>query len=167
MSWTFLHRGGGPLTSVNVYYTSSVDSTRQYFFMDPQAAVGTGEREDSIPLPEAGLTYFFTVTASNDQGSSGDNCPPITLDIGGFINISVFLCCGCCSVHYVGIPARPDPPKVDTTTQGVIFITFHTPHSGVRGNYSDQLQFILLVKRSNIPVASLCFFGLLVDKKYE
>jgi hypothetical protein len=126
--WTYRHMGGAPITSVDVYFTTTTDSTRVSFSDDSQAVlgeVGAREREDSIPLPEAGFTYIFSVTATNSQGTSAVDCPPLTPDIG--------------------VPGRPDPPKVYTTTRGVAFVTVHTPHSGLRGNSTDKLQFILLV----------------------
>ena len=85
--WTYRHTGGEDITSVGVYYSTTSDSSRHSLSDDPDAVlggVGLINRQDSIPLPVAGLTYQFSVLASNDRGTSQMvDCPPLSLSVGG------------------------------------------------------------------------------------
>ena len=85
VSWTFTHTGGEALTSVDVFF-STPGTPRQPFSSVPGAeleGLGVTVREDSIPLPEAGLTYQFSVRAGNGQGESEVDCPSLLLTTGG------------------------------------------------------------------------------------
>ena len=86
VSWTYIHTGGVDIISVDVFFNpDSSPELRQPFSRVPGAVledVSSIEREDSIPLPEAGLHYQFTVRANNSVGSSEVACPVTRLDIG-------------------------------------------------------------------------------------
>jgi hypothetical protein len=128
VNWTYKHTGGEPITSVDVSYTSRADPTTHTFSDDPQAVlgeVGARERGDSIPLPEAGRTYKFSVTATNGQGPSRADCPPLALEIG--------------------IPAIPDRPLIDSAAGNIIIIRARTSHSGVSDINEDAFQFVFQV----------------------
>ena len=92
--WTYRHTGGEAINSVGVYYTTTSDSSRHSLSDDPDAVLGGVElinRRDSILLPEAGLTYQFSVSASNDRGPSQMvDCPPLSLSVGGLV-LSFFI----------------------------------------------------------------------------
>jgi hypothetical protein len=97
VGWTYTHTGGEPITSADVFFKPDTSpGPGQAFSSVPGAdvsEVGAREREDSIPLPEAGLHYQFSVRAGNGQGEAQADCPSLRLD--------------------TGVPARPDPPSVD------------------------------------------------------
>ena len=163
--WTYRHTGGEDITSVGVYYSTTSDSSRHSLSDDPDAdlgGVGLINRQDSIPLPEAGLTYQFSVSASNDRGTSEMvDCPPLSLSVG---------MCICCllslfvfwlvsplssppppppppSPPLSGIPSTPDTPIVSPAPGSSVVVRLRTPHSGVKDSTTDQFKFILLVIR--------------------
>ena len=71
------HTGGIPVTSADVFFNpDTFPEKREAFSSVPGANVGSVEREDSIPLPEAG----FTVRAKNGIGATEVACPGLTID---------------------------------------------------------------------------------------
>lgn len=84
--WNYTHTGGQTLTAAGVYfYPDTSPELRMPLSSVSGAEVGSvssAERADSIPLPEAGLHYQFTVSAENSNGTTETNCPLIRLDIG-------------------------------------------------------------------------------------
>ena len=86
VSWTYIHTGGEAITSVNVFFNPDSSPQLRQAFSNVSGAevedVSSEEREDSIPLPEAGLHYQFTVRAENSVGFSEVACPDARLDVG-------------------------------------------------------------------------------------
>jgi hypothetical protein len=134
VSWTYTHTGGLAITSVDVFFNPDTSpELRQAFSSVPGAVVedvSSEEREYSIPLPEAGLHYQFTVRAENRVGASEVDCPVTRLD--------------------TGIPSRPDPPIVDSGS-GSVVVMVTTQHSGVRDNAVDEFRFILKIRNAADP----------------
>ena len=93
--WNYTHTGGLPITAADVYFNLDTSPDMRTPF---SSVAGTSvdnetasEREDSIPLPEAGLHYQFTVTAENSVGVTETSCPPIRLDIGQFMYMYMYI----------------------------------------------------------------------------
>ena len=87
VSWTYTHTGGLPITSAMVFFSPESTGTRASFSSVPGAQLSSleeREREDSIPLPEAGLTYQISVVGGNSLGEREADCPTILLTTGGF-----------------------------------------------------------------------------------
>ena len=86
VSWTYTHTGGLAITSVDVFFNPDTSPELRQAFSSVAGAVvedvSSEEREDSIPLPEAGLHYQFTVRAENSVGASEVDCPVTRLDTG-------------------------------------------------------------------------------------
>ena len=90
VTWTYTHTGGMPITSADVFFNPDTSpEKRKAFSSVPGADVGSVEREDSIPLPEAGLRYQFTVRAENGIGPTEVACPDLTLNIGEPLSLQV------------------------------------------------------------------------------
>ena len=96
-------------------------------------------RQDSIPLPEAGLHYEFTVRAGNSDGEAEADCPSLRLDTGELFPAHKPLLLPI----LLGIPARPAPPEV--TGSDPATVTVSTQHSGVADSAVDQFRFVLEV----------------------
>ena len=94
IAWSYDHTGGLHITSTLVeYYDHSIN---KMFQLPPSCMSGSGSAAESsgsgelllsgtsasIPLPMAGLTYTFRVTATNDVGSATATCPSIFLTTG-------------------------------------------------------------------------------------
>ena len=87
VSWTYTHTGGLPITSAMVFFSPESTGSRASFSSVLGAQLSSleeREREDSIPLPEAGLTYQISVVAGNTLGEREADCPTILLTTGGF-----------------------------------------------------------------------------------
>ena len=86
VTWTYTHTGGMPVTSADVFFNPDTSPEKREAFSSVPGAVledvGSVEREDSIPLPEAGLRYQFTVRAESGIGPTEVACPDLTLNIG-------------------------------------------------------------------------------------
>ena len=86
VTWTYIHTGGLPITSADVLFKPDTSSHSTLAFSSISGAeldvLTAINREDSIPLPEAGLYYQFTVRAGNSEGMSDTECPSLRLDIG-------------------------------------------------------------------------------------
>ena len=89
----------------------------------------------------------------------------LLLTLVGPLSLLSFLECEKFEAHLFlpGIPARPDPPVVDSVAGGSVVVRLSTLHSGVRDSSTDQFQFILLVSfpfpfLSLFPVYSCSLF---------
>ena len=85
VTWTYTHTGGLPISSVDVLFNlDTAPDNRMLFSSVPGAMEGSGSdvTEASIPLPEAGLHYQFTVRAENSEGPTEVACPALRLDTG-------------------------------------------------------------------------------------
>ena len=85
MRWGYTHTGGEPITAVTVLFSPDISGTKLSFSEVPGAQldqVGESEREDSIPLPDAGITYKFSVRAGNSLGETEVACPILPLTTG-------------------------------------------------------------------------------------
>ena len=86
VTWSYTHTGGLPITSADVLFKPDTSSHLSLAFSSINGAeldmLSVMNREDSIPLPEAGLYYQFTVIAGNDEGENDAECPSIRLDYG-------------------------------------------------------------------------------------
>ena len=83
--WGYTHTGGEPITAVTVLFSPDTSTTKLSFSEVPGAhldQVGESEREDSIPLPDAGITYKFSVRAGNSLGETEVDCPSLSLPAG-------------------------------------------------------------------------------------
>ena len=78
--WTYIHTGGQSLNSTTVTYTFEDGST----VSDPQSvpSVSTEATNVNVPRLDAGVRYTFTVTATNNIGSSSITCGPYFLTLG-------------------------------------------------------------------------------------
>ena len=92
ITWSYVHTGGLKLTHMSVEYrneTSAVFMTLSSY-MSGSGFVGTtsghrvstNENSVSLPLPFAGVEYFFRVTATNEEGLTTADCPSILLTTG-------------------------------------------------------------------------------------
>ena len=86
--WTYTHTGGLTITSTDVYFNPDTSPELRTSFSNVSGAVVT-DTNGSIPLPEAGLHYQFTVKAENSVGTTDVDCPPLRLDIGEIPNHDV------------------------------------------------------------------------------
>ena len=96
ISWNYSHTGGLNITSTMVLYSYN-NST----FVPLPSAGGSGSHQSggesgsgrdyntspaatsiSIPLPVAGVAYYFRVEASNDKGSGSIDCSEYFLTTG-------------------------------------------------------------------------------------
>ena len=98
--WGYTHTGGDPITAVTVFFSPDTSATKLSFSGAQLDQVGETEREDSIPLPEAGITYKFSVRAGNSMGETEVDCPilPLTTGVCVCVCVCVFVCvclCGC------------------------------------------------------------------------
>ena len=86
VTWTYTHTGGEPITSVDVFFNPDTSPDQRQAFSSVAGAdvedVSSLVRKDSIPLPEAGLHYQFTVRARNRVGVTEVACPVTRLDVG-------------------------------------------------------------------------------------
>ena len=86
VSWYYSHTGGLLITSANVFFKPDTSSDLAKAFSgvtgSSLADLSAMNREDSIPLPEAGLHYEFTVRAGNSEGEAQADCPSLRLDTG-------------------------------------------------------------------------------------
>ena len=86
VTWTYTHTGGKPITSADVFSNPETSpDQRQAFSSVPNSMVEevtSLDRAASIPLPEAGVHYQFTVRAENMEGETEVSCPNLRLDIG-------------------------------------------------------------------------------------
>ena len=89
VSWYYSHTGGLPITSADVFFKPDTSSDPTKAFSDVTgsslADLSAMNRQDSIPLPEAGLHYEFTVRAGNSDGEAEADCPSLRLDTGELI----------------------------------------------------------------------------------
>ena len=165
VSWYYSHTGGLLITSADVFFKPDTSSDPAKAFSDVTgsslADLSAMNRQDSIPLPEAGLHYEFTVRAGNSEGEAQANCPSLRLDTGELplllfmvINPILFVCTTVSLLvnntsfpHtltcYTGIPARPAPPEV--TGSDPATVTVSTQHSGVADSAVDQFRFVIEV----------------------
>ena len=86
--WTYTHTGGLTITSTDVYFNPDTSPELRTSFSNVSGSVVT-DTEGSIPLPEAGLHYQFTVKTENSVGTTEADCPPLRLDIGEIPNHDV------------------------------------------------------------------------------
>ena len=86
VTWTYTHTGGEPITSADVFFNPDTSPDQRQAFSDvPDSMleeVTALNRADSIPLPEAGIHYQFTVRAVNVEGETEVTCPNLRLNIG-------------------------------------------------------------------------------------
>ena len=85
--WTYTHTGGLIITSTDVYFNPNTSPELRTSFSSVSGAV-VMDTEGSIPLPEAGLHYQFTVKAENSEGTTEVDCPSLRLDTG-ITNVAV------------------------------------------------------------------------------
>ena len=89
--WGYTHTGGELITSVTVLFSPDTSATKLSFSEVPGAQldqVEETEREDSIPVPEAGITYKFSVRAGNSLGETEVDCPSLSLPAGLYYGLS-------------------------------------------------------------------------------
>lgn len=90
VNWNYTHTGGEPITSADVYFNPETSPEKREAFSDvPGSMVGevtSLDRADSIPLPEAGIHYQFSVRAENVLGETEVACPDLRLDIGELLS---------------------------------------------------------------------------------
>ena len=79
--WSYTHTGGLIITYTDVYFNPNTSPELRTSFSNVSGAVLT-DTEGSIPLPEAGLHYQFTVKAENSVGTTEVDCPSLRLDTG-------------------------------------------------------------------------------------
>jgi hypothetical protein len=133
ISWRYAHTGGLNITNTLVLYSN--DSTT--FAPLPSSVSGSSgsgsglsgyyppDTSVSMPLPVAGVTYYFRVRASNDEGSTTADCP------GFFLT--------------TGIPFVPEQPEINSCSNDRVNLTLSTNYSGVHNTTFDSFQFILHV----------------------
>ena len=100
ISWRYAHTGGLNITSTLVLYSN--DSTTYAPLPSSgsgSSGSGSGSRgyyppdtSVSIPLPVAGVTYYFRVMASNDEGSTTSDCLGFFLTTGNVLTSQPILC---------------------------------------------------------------------------
>ena len=113
----------------------------------------------SLPLPTAGVLYFFRVIASNEAGSTTVECPSVLTSIGTThpsitIHVHVYfashMLSECALSHScespAGIPATPDAPEVLFKSSGEVSLKLSTNQSGVNNPSMDNFHFILQVR---------------------
>ena len=91
ISWSYNYTGGLNIPDTVVEYQTedSKAFTLVPYFIGGSASgssasgeVAIIESSISLPLPVAGVNYFFRVTASNEEGSTTVPCPSIFLTTG-------------------------------------------------------------------------------------
>ena len=100
ISWSYNYTGGLNITDTVVKYRneSSEEFTSLPYFISGSASgssaseIANVDSSVSLPLPVAGLNYFFRVTASNKEGSTTIACPSILLTTGNNYTLR-FWCC--------------------------------------------------------------------------
>ena len=78
--WSYIHRGGLPLTSVTVIYRFE-----EGLVMSPPTDVNIADTEVTTAIVSnlvAGRRYTFTITAENSNGSTSIDCGPVRHDVG-------------------------------------------------------------------------------------
>ena len=94
--WSYVHTGGLNITSTVVEYHNDSSDVFKPLPSSPSNTSGSGSLQSSgtgeealtstnstsLPLPLAGVTYFFRVTATNEQGSTTAECPSILMTTG-------------------------------------------------------------------------------------
>ena len=82
VSWTYVHTGGLNLTQVEVQYKEPTQDQ----FEGNETLDDPNQTSVSFTGLEAGSTYLFQITAYNANGSDSVTCPPVTHEIGKFLN---------------------------------------------------------------------------------
>ena len=153
VSWSYIHTGGLSIIHTQVQYRNDSNET----FLPIYTSSGSGSLQSSgsgsevqdnslatsvsLPLPVAGVTYFFRVTASNEYGSSSTDCASIFLTTGICNTIIVHIITHNC---LLGIPSVPEFSKVFCSA-GELKINVSTNYSGVSNVTRDNFHFILNV----------------------
>ena len=80
MRWSYIHTGRLSLNNASVLYTFEEGST----VSDPQKvpSISAVATNFNVPRLDAGVRYTFTVTATNNIGSSSITCGPYFLTLG-------------------------------------------------------------------------------------
>ena len=80
-TWSYIHTGGLPLTSVSVVYTYTEGSTVNHVLIDVPNIHATSV---SVAGLTTGFKYTFNITTGNDYGTSSILCGPILHAIGKY-----------------------------------------------------------------------------------
>ena len=88
ISWTYVHTGGLNLTQVEVQYKEPTQDQ----FEGNETLDDPNQTSLSFTGLEAGSTYLFQIIAYNANGSDNVTCPPVTHEIGKFLNFWPRIC---------------------------------------------------------------------------
>ena len=82
VTWSYIHTGGLPLTSVSVSYRSNEDLKASESVSVPVTVTATNVTSVVVPGLVAGFEYTFNLTAQNKNGSSSILCGPTLHRVG-------------------------------------------------------------------------------------
>ena len=80
VTWSYIHTGGLPLTSVTMAYRFET-----VLSMSPPTDLSIASAEVTTAMVSnlvAGRRYTFTITAENSNGSTSIDCGPVRHDVG-------------------------------------------------------------------------------------
>ena len=128
VTWSFVHMGGLPLTAVLTNYTFMEGSTVSRGGMTVDNLNSETAR---VPNLVVGITYEFTVTARNEEGSATASCGSVFHRIGNE-KFDHVICKEIYSFFCLGVPARPEFGTPESgPSAGEVTLRISTSSSGV------------------------------------